>query len=192
MWLWIQCGPHSAGASKPIVIYRRSFAEMPADREEIEDCQAEGVDFVMLAAPVRILGKNGRVSAVECIKMSLGELEMGRRRPEPIIGSEFIIEVDAVIPSIGQESDWACLTPECECRLSDWGTMMVDLQTMHKATPPIFLLEAMPWTGPGTVTEAVAAESKAASAIDRRLGGRGDIEEVPVRNGRTTPLPWRR
>ncbi len=174
------------GASKPIVIYRRSFAEMPADREEIEDCQAEGVDFVMLAAPVRILGKNGRVSAVECIKMSLGELEMGRRRPEPIIGSEFIIEVDAVIPSIGQESDWACLTPECECRLSDWGTMMVNLQTMQSDASDIFAGgDAV--TGPGTVTEAVAAGSKAASAIDRRLGGRGDIEEVPSETGAPHP-----
>ena len=174
------------GASKPVVIYRRSFAEMPADREEIEDCRAEGVEFLMLAAPVRILGKNGRVSGIECIKTSLGELEGGRRRPEPISGSEFIIEVDAVIPAIGQESDWACLTPECACRLSDWGTMMVDLQTMQSADPDIFAGgDAV--TGPGTVIEAIAAGRKAASAIDRQLGGRADTEKVLFETGAPDP-----
>ncbi len=174
------------GAGEAVVIYRRSFAEMPADREEIEDCREEGVEFVTLAAPIRILGKNGRVSAVECIKTRLGEPEKGRRRPEPVSGSEFIIEVDAVIPSIGQESDWACLTPECACRLSDWGTMMVDRQTMQSAAPDIFAGgDAV--SGPATVIEAVAAGLKAASAIDRRLGGRGDIEEVLFETGAPHP-----
>lgn len=174
------------GAGKPVVIYRRSFDEMPADSEEIEDCRAEGVEFVTLAAPVRILGKNGRVSAVECIKTSLGEPERGRRRFEPVSGSEFIIEVDSVIPAIGQESDWACLTPGCACRLSEWGTMMVDLQTMQSADPDIFAGgDAV--TGPATVVEAVAAGRKAALAIDRRLGGPGDIEEVLFETGAPQP-----
>jgi heterodisulfide reductase subunit A len=52
--------------------------------------------------------------------------ESGRRRPEPIEGSEFTMEIDALVPAIGQESDWACLTDECACTLSDWGTMNVD------------------------------------------------------------------
>jgi NADPH-dependent glutamate synthase beta subunit-like oxidoreductase len=72
------------------------------------------------------------VKAIECVKMRLGEPdESGRRRPEPIAGSEFLIEMDSVIPAIGQESDWACLTEECVCTLSDWNTMQVDPLTLQ-------------------------------------------------------------
>ncbi len=179
------------GAGKPIVIYRRSLAEMPADREEIEDCRAEGVEFVMLAAPVRILGKNGRVSAVECVRMSLGELERGRRRPEPLRGSEFIIEVDAVITSIGQESDWACLTPECACRLSEWGTMMVDRQTMQSDAPDIFAGgDAV--TGPATVIESCRRWTKSRFG-DRQAAWRpGGYRRGPVGSGRAAALLRRR
>jgi heterodisulfide reductase subunit A-like polyferredoxin len=166
------------GSKKPFVIYRRSFEEMPANAEEIEECQEEGIEILTLTNPTRIIGENGRVKAIECVKMALGEPDAsGRRRPMPVPGSEFVIEVDAVIPAIGQETDWACLTPECACTLSDWGTMRVDPLTLQSDDPDIFAGgDAV--TGPRTVIEAIAAGKQAAVSIDRFLRG------VDLREGR--------
>ena len=110
----------------------RSLQEMPANEEEIHECREEGIEIMTLTNPGRIIGENGRVKAVECVRMELGEPDAsGRRRPVAIVGSEFIMEIDAVIPAIGQESDWACLTDDCPCRLTDWGTMRVDPLTLQ-------------------------------------------------------------
>ena len=155
------------GSSKPFVVYRRSFEEMPANDVEIEECREEGIDIMTLTSPVRVIGENGKVVALECLKMELGKPDAsGRRRPVPIEGSEFIMEVDAVIPAIGQESDWTCLTDECACTLSDWGTINVDPITLQSNDPDIFSGgDAV--TGPATVVEAVAAGKEAAISIDR-------------------------
>ncbi|MGV8073438.1 MAG: FAD-dependent oxidoreductase, partial [Syntrophobacteraceae bacterium] len=164
------------GSGKPFIIYRRSLEEMPANEEEIEECKEEGIDILFLTNPTRIIGENGRVKAVECIRMELGAPDSdGRRRPEPVPGSEFIIEVDTVIPAIGQETDWACLTPECACQLSEWGTMHVDSLTLQSDDPDIFAGgDAV--TGPRTVIEAVARGKDAAISIDRFLQGQ-DLRE---------------
>jgi len=164
------------GSAKPFVIYRRSMAEMPANEEEIEECREEGIEIMTLVNPVRIVEDNGRVKAVECVKMELGEPDAsGRRRPVPVAGSEFVLEVDAVVPAIGQESDWACLTPECVCTLSDWGTMMVDPLTLQSSDPDIFAGgDAV--TGPKTVIEAIAAGKQAAISMDRFMRG-ADLAE---------------
>ncbi|MDX2447939.1 MAG: FAD-dependent oxidoreductase, partial [Desulfobacterales bacterium] len=155
------------GSSKPFVVYRRSFEEMPANDVEIEECREEGIEIMTLTNPVRVIGENGKVKALECIKMELGKPDAsGRRRPVPIEGSEFIMEVDNVIPAIGQESDWACLTDECACTLSDWGTINVDPVTLQSSDPDIFSGgDAV--TGPATVVEAVEAGKEAAVSIDR-------------------------
>jgi len=185
------------GSKAPLVLYRRSEAEMPASREEIAECRAEGIEIRTLTQPVRVLSKNGKVTGVECIQMALGEPdESGRRRPEPVAGSEFVIEVDAVVPAIGQESDWACLTDECACTLSDWGTLTVDPVTLRSQDPDIFSGgDAV--TGPATVVEAVAAGKRAAVSIDRFLrqedlsAGRGRAweaaKEVPIQDTAETP-----
>ncbi len=159
------------GSSKPFIVYRRSLEEMPASQEEIEECQDEGIEIHFLTHPTRIIGDNGRVKALECVKMRLGEPdESGRRRPEPIAGSEFNIEVDAVIPAIGQESDWACLTEECVCTFSDWNTMQVDPLTLQSNDPDIFAGgDAV--HGPRTVIEAIAHGKQAAISIDRFIRG---------------------
>jgi heterodisulfide reductase subunit A2 len=164
------------GSARPFIIYRRSLEEMPASLEEIEECRAEGIEILTLTNPVRIIGENGRVKAVECLRMALGSPDQsGRRRPEPIPGSEFIIEVDAVIPAIGQESDWACLTEECACTLNEWGTLRVDPATLQSNDPDIFAGgDAV--SGPRTVVEAVGAGKEAAISIDRFLQGR-DLHE---------------
>jgi len=164
------------GSREPFILYRRSEAEMPASAEEIAECREEGIEIMTLTNPVRVVAKNGRVTAVECIRMQLGEPDdSGRRRPEPIPDSEFTIDVDAVVPAIGQESDWACLTDECACTLNDWGTMNVDPVTLQSEDADIFAGgDAV--SGPATVVEAIAAGKRAAESIRRFLGGE-DLKE---------------
>ena len=159
------------GSAHPFIVYRRSLDEMPANAEEIEECRDEGIEIMTLTNPVRVIAEGGRVKALECLRMRLGEPDRsGRRRPEPIPGSEFTLEVDAVIPAIGQESDWACLTEECACTLSDWGTLRVDPVTLQSGDPDIFAGgDAV--TGPRTVVEAIGAGKEAARSIDRFLQG---------------------
>ncbi|MCJ7830179.1 MAG: FAD-dependent oxidoreductase, partial [Desulfobacterales bacterium] len=171
------------GSTRPLLIYRRSRAEMPASEAEVDECLEENIAFMPLTHPVRILGDAaGRVRAIECVKMALGEPDAGgRRRPEPVAGSEFTLEVDAVIAAIGQESDWACLTEECVCTLSDWGTLNVDPVTLQSEDPDIFAGgDAV--SGPKTVVEAIAAGKEAAVSIDRFIQG------ADLRAGR--PAAW--
>jgi ferredoxin len=96
--------------------------------------------------------------------------DSGRRVPEPVPGSEFTIQVDAVITALGQEADWSCLTPECACTLTDWGTMDVDLLTFQSDDPDIFAGgDAI--RGPDTVISAIADGRQAAISIDRFVSG---------------------
>jgi NADPH-dependent glutamate synthase beta subunit-like oxidoreductase len=159
------------GARESFILYRRSLAEMPASQDEIEECEEEGIKFHTLTDPKRIIGEKGKVKAIECLRMALGDPdESGRRRPVPVEGSEFLLEVDTVIPAIGQESDWACLGPECACTLSEWGTMNVDPLTLQTDDSDIFAGgDAV--TGPRTVVEAIAAGRRAAISIDRYIRG---------------------
>ncbi len=159
------------GAENAFILYRRGLEEMPARPEEIEECLEEGIFIHTLTQPVRFIGENGKVIAVEYIKMRLtGQDESGRRKPEPIPGSEFTIEVDAVITAQGQESDWACLTPGCACTLTPWGTMKVDPLTLQSDDPDIFAGgDAI--GGHQTVIEAIADGRRAAISIERYIEG---------------------
>ena len=160
-----------SGSKKPFIIYRRSEKEMPANEEEIHECREEGIEIMTLTNPKRIIGENGRVKAIECVRMGLGEPDAsGRRRPVTIDGSEFVLEVDAVVPAIGQETDWACLTEECACKLTDWGAMMVHPLTLQTDDPDIFA-GGDAKTGPATVIEAIAAGKQAAISIGRFIRG---------------------
>ena len=159
------------GSREAFILYRRGLEEMPALQEEIADCQAEGIPIQTLVNPIRIIAENGKVKALECIRMSLeAPDESGRRKPVPVAGSEFVLEVDGVIPALGQESDWACLGPECQCTLSDWGTVKVKPYTLQTDDPDIFAGgDAV--NGPKSVIEAAAQGKKAAQSIDRFLNG---------------------
>ena len=161
-----------SGAENAFILYRRGLEEMPANAEEIKECQEEGISIKTLIQPLRFIGENGRVKAIECIKMKLTEPdESGRPKPEPVPDSVFTIEVDAVINALGQEADWACLTPECACTLSDWGTMNVDPLTLQSDDPDIFA-GGDAARGPRTVIEAIADGKQAAISIDRFILGR--------------------
>jgi NADPH-dependent glutamate synthase beta subunit-like oxidoreductase len=166
------------GGQEACIIYRRTAEEMLANTDEIKEAQDEDIPIHFLTQPIRFIETNGKVSRIECVKMALGEPDgSGRRAPEPISGSEFTIEVDAVITALGQESDWACLTPECACQLTDWGTINVDPVTYQSDDPDIFAGgDAV--TGPRTVIEAIAGGKEAAVSIDRFIQG------VCLREGR--------
>jgi NADPH-dependent glutamate synthase beta subunit-like oxidoreductase/Pyruvate/2-oxoacid:ferredoxin oxidoreductase delta subunit len=169
------------------VVYRRTRAEMPAIPEDVEDLESEGIPIRFLSNPARILGQNGRVVGVECLKMKLGELDKdGRRRPVPIADSEFILEADLVVPAIGQLPDLACLGDrEGDFAVTRWGTFNVDAVSYMTSCPGIFA-GGDATSGPATVIEAIGDARKAAAAMDDYLRGAPPHEltvsarEVPV------------
>ena len=116
------------GAEKVYLVYRRSEAEMPARVEEVHHAKEEGIEFHLLRNPKRIIGdQNGVVCAIECLKYELGEPDAsGRRRPVPIAGSEFQIEVDAVIIAIGNGANPLIGQTTGGLELNKWGNIVVD------------------------------------------------------------------
>jgi len=160
------------------VLYRRSKEEMPANPWEVEHAEREGVKMRFLAAPKRICSRNGRVAAVECVGMKLGDRdESGRRRPIPIEGSEFQIKVSTVIPAIGEIPDTSFLPQEI--RLSDRGTILTDIETTETSLTGVFAAGDVV-SGPATIIEAIARGRRAAQAIDSYLCGTSQTElEAP-------------
>jgi len=157
------------GAKQATIVYRRSRVEMPASEEEIEEAEKEGIKILYLAAPIRILGKEGKVNQMECVRMKLGEPDAsGRRRPVPIEGSEFTIDADMVIPAIGQSSDLSFLGPHHKFNLVRGRRFEVDPLTLETNIKGIFA-GGDTVTGPNTVVDAMAAGRKAAISIDRYL-----------------------
>ncbi|UCD20359.1 MAG: FAD-dependent oxidoreductase [candidate division WOR-3 bacterium] len=159
------------GAEEAFIVYRRSRQEMPANEEEIVEAEKEGVKIHYLTNPTKIFGKDGKVTGMECIKMKLGEPDSsGRRKPIPIEGSEFTMNIDMVIMAIGQAADVSFLTKEENFELTRWGTFAVDPDTLQTSIPGIFAGgDAV--TGPATVIEAIAAGKEAAESIDRYIRG---------------------
>ncbi|MBN2187629.1 MAG: FAD-dependent oxidoreductase [Dehalococcoidia bacterium] len=163
-------------AKEVTIIYRRTRAEMPASAEEIEDAIEEGVKIQFLAAPSKISRENGTVK-MECIRMQLGEPDAsGRRRPEPVEGSEFVMEFDTVIAAIGQRPD---IPAEFTLQTGRGNTLVVDSNTLTTSKEGIFAAGDVV-SGPDAVIGAIAGGRKAAEAIDKYLGGNGVIDEVLV------------
>ena len=168
------------GAKEVFIVYRRSRQEMPADEEEIEDAIAENITIHYLAAPVRVVEDGGRVAGMECIKMELGEPDAsGRRRPVPVEGSEFVLDVDMIIPAIGQRPDLDFLKGDNGLQTTKWNTLDVDPVTDATNIPGIFACgDAV--SGPATVVEAIGDGAKSAIAIDCYLSGKkvDTLEEI--------------
>jgi formate dehydrogenase beta subunit len=114
------------GAEESTLLYRRSRKEMPADPWEVEGAEEEGVRIEFLVLPVRILvDENDRVTGVECVRMALGEPDAsGRRRPEAVPGSEFVVECDTVIPAIGQEPELSFIPADSGIDITRWNTIV--------------------------------------------------------------------
>jgi len=158
------------GADKVYVIYRRSEAEMPARREEVENAAEEGIEFVFLANPVRFFGDEKRnLTGVECMRMQLGEPDSsGRRRPVPQEGSQFRLELDVAIVALGTTPNplIARSTPGLE--VTRWGTLECDEATGRTTRPRVWAGgDAV--TGSATVISAMGAARKAARDIDDYL-----------------------
>lgn len=155
--------------AKVYVTYRRSREEMPANPREVEEAIEEGVEFLFLTNPTRIIGKE-KVEEIELIRMELGEPDAsGRRRPVPIKGSEFRIKVDSVILAIGQVADENLLR-KYGLSTKD-GKLVVDKLTFQTNLPGVFAGGDLV-LGPSTVIESIATGRKAAIAIDLYLRGK--------------------
>jgi NADH-quinone oxidoreductase subunit F len=152
------------------ILYRRTKAEMPAIKSEIEEAIVEGIDIQLLAAPTKVMSSNGKIEAVECINMELGDVDAsGRRRPVPIEGSEFNVDVDTLILAISQEPDVSLLNGN-KLNVSKWNTLEVDPDTLLTNVEGIFAGGDV-ITGPNTVTEAMAHGKVAAQMIDKYIKG---------------------
>ena len=153
------------------IFYRRTKAEMPAIKSEIEEAIIEGIDIQYLVAPTKVLSSNGKIESIECIRMELGEIdESGRRKPVPILGSEFKVDVDTLILAVSQEPDMSFLTDGDVLNISKWNTVEVDPETLCTNVEGIFAGGDVV-TGPNTVTGAMAHGKLAARMIDKYIRG---------------------
>ena len=155
------------GAESVIILYRRTRGEMPAWEEEIQAAEAEGVSLTYLCAPKAVLVRNGRLAGLRCIRMELGEPDAsGRRRPMPISGSEFDMDIDQLIPAIGQKADLSALENVEGLKFTRWGTVEVDPVTYETGRKGVFAggdLQTGPWIAIG----AIAAGREAAESMVR-------------------------
>ena len=157
------------GVKEVHLLYRRSRAEMPAHEAEVEEAEEEGVQFHLLTNPSKLIAESGKVVGLECIKMRLGEPDSsGRRRPEPIEGSEYRLDVDTVIPAIGQVGEFDFVSASSGVKVSDRGRIEADPITLETAQPGVFA-GGDAQLGPWTVIGAVAAGTRAAKYIDQYL-----------------------
>ncbi len=167
------------GAEKVYIVYRRSMEELPARREEVEHAAEEGIEFMLLTNPVEILGyyndadkndvKNGFVTGIKCVKMELGEPdERGRRRPVEVKGSEFDIEVDAVVMSIGTSPNPLIKATTKGLETNSRGGIIIEDATGKTSKEGVYAGgDAV--TGAATVISAMGAGKIAAKAIHEYL-----------------------
>jgi NADPH-dependent glutamate synthase beta subunit-like oxidoreductase/ferredoxin len=174
------------GCRQVTLAYRRTQNEMPADAEEVEQAEEEGVNFAFLTIPLNIVGENGRMTAVRCIHAELvAKPGSDRKSPRPIEGSDFDMPADAVISAIGQRVEQHWLSEIKDLYWTRRDTIRVNSATMETNIPGIFAAgDAV--TGPATVVEAIGGGKRAAQAIDRYLSGipQPKMPPVPVRRQR--------
>jgi NADPH-dependent glutamate synthase beta subunit-like oxidoreductase len=177
------------GCEEVTLAYRRTRHEMPADEEEVEQAEEEGVRFAMLTVPVAVQGDGQGMTGLQCLEAKLVRVRGGDRKvPKPIEGSEFVMPADALICAIGQRVDSRWLDGVQGLEWSRRDTIRVDSATMATDVPGIFAAgDAV--TGPATAIEAIGGGKRAAAGIDRYLRGlpQPKLPPVPVRRQR---VPW--
>jgi heterodisulfide reductase subunit A-like polyferredoxin len=171
------------GAAEVNIVYRRTRDEMPAWEEEIQAAEDEGVQITYLSAPQEILVQDGKVVGLRCIRMELSEPDSsGRKRPIPVPGSEYEIEIDQLIPAIGQRPDLSALEDITGLTYTRWGTTEVDAVTYATEQEGVFAGGDLQ-TGPWVVIGAVGAGKEAAESILRYIEKRDMAEgREPVVN----------
>ncbi len=169
------------GAEKVYIVYRRSMDELPARKEEVEHAQEEGIEFHLLCNPVEVLGynnpddardpRNGSVTGIRAIRMELGEPDAsGRRRPVPIEGSEFELDVDTVIIAIGTSPNPLIKDTTEGLEVNRRGGIVVDEAGLTSREAVYAGGDAV--TGAATVISAMGAGKLAAASIDKQLSGK--------------------
>jgi NADH-quinone oxidoreductase subunit F len=171
------------GADEVTVLYRRVIEDMPADEREVKDAVDEGIKIITLAAPTRFNGVE-RVNMVECVRMGLAEFDSdGRRKTKPVADSAFTLPADLVIPAVSQYSDLPFIQQD-EVEISRWGTFITDKDTLMTKMKGVFAGGDVA-RGSDVAITAIADGKKAAQAIDRYLGGSGDLNtgediDIPI------------
>jgi len=199
------------GAKEVFILYRRSREEMPVDSRELEQVEEEGIQVHYLTQPIRVLSRDGiRVSGVQCIRNRLGEPEKdGRRRPIPMEGTEFEIDIDLLIPAVSQSPDISFLPDEIGLEISKWDRLSVNPETFETNVQGIFAGGDF-ITGPRDVIRVIADGRKAALSIHSYLSGEEfekkpshfttvsevkidpDLEKIPRQKMNTTPIQERK
>jgi glutamate synthase (NADPH/NADH) small chain len=157
------------GAAKVYIVYRRTAEEMPARREEVIHAEEEGIEFVFLAAPLEFTGdENGWLKKVRLQRMELGEPDAGgRRRPVPIEGSEYLLDIEMAVIAIGNGAN-PLLRDSPGLKFTKRYTLVVDPETLETTSKGIFAGGDIV-TGGATVISAMGAGRKAAHSIDQYL-----------------------
>ncbi len=178
------------GAQSVTIAYRRTRSEMPADIEEVEHAEEEGVNFSFLTIPTEIAGDDSKVTGLACLRGELIQKEgSDRMYPVPVEGSDYVMETDAVISAIGQFVDVEGMDAFSGIKWTRRGTIEVKHACMKTGEPGVFAAgDAV--TGPATVIEAIGGGKRAAEAIDRYFNGipQPRIPSVPTRYRREIPI----
>ena len=161
------------GAEMAAIVYRRSSVEMPARAEEVHHAEEEGIEFLFLTTPIRYFGdEKGRVKAMECLRMELGEPDAsGRRRPIPIKGSEFVMDADLVVVAIGNSPNPLIPQTTPQLKVGKWGNVEVDWDTMATSIKGVYAGGDI-IRGGATVILAMGDARIAAASIDKYLSNK--------------------
>jgi len=158
-----------AGAEQVTILYRRTRLEMPAQIEEVRAALEEGIELQELVAPVQLLGANGKLIAVRAARMRLGEPDaQGRRRPEPVLGTEFDLEVKTILVAIGEAPDPSFLPEGTSVGVAPWGGLLINPTTLATGAPGVFAAGDVT-SGPTDIIHAASHGRKAAQSIHAYL-----------------------
>ena len=153
---------------KVSILYRRTMDQMPAAREEIDDAIAEGVEIVELVKPMKVLAKRGRITGLECLRVTLGEKDRtGRRRPVDVPNSEFLIPLDTLIVAVSQAPDLDFLSDHLPER-TEAGYLKIDPETMETSIPNLYAGGDITLDGPESIVKALGAGRRIAESIRRK------------------------
>jgi len=158
-----------AGADKVYVLYRRTRMEMPAQIEEVRAALEEGITLEELVAPVQLLGSEGKLQGVRCQRMLLSEPdEKGRRKPVPVLGTEFDLPVDIVLVAIGEAPDPSFLPEGTSVGVAPWGGLLINPVTLATGAPGVFAAGDVTY-GPKSIIHAAEHGRKAAQSMHAYL-----------------------
>lgn len=158
-----------AGAEQVAILYRRTRLEMPAQVEEVRAALEEGIELHELVTPVQLLGENGKLIAARCERMRLSEPDaQGRRRPEPVLGTEFDLAAETVLVAIGEAPDPSFLPEGTSVGVAPWGGLLINPSTLATGAPGVFAAGDVT-SGPTDIIHAAAHGRKAAQSIHAYL-----------------------